>query len=112
MPVSAEPGLVKRYSTPASFRVWRSSIPPVPVMVLRMGSPSLSRVVIGGSHYTPGAGGTHDAPHLAPPPRAPGAGSLLRCGPAGDRGAGGHHDVGRAHHARVAVARSRRDRGH
>src|SRR5512132_3044648 len=36
MPVSAEPGLVKRYSTPASFRVWRSSIPPVPVMVLRM----------------------------------------------------------------------------
>src|SRR6266849_2093871 len=36
MPVSAEPGLVKRYSTPASFRVWSSSIPPVPVMVLRM----------------------------------------------------------------------------
>src|SRR5262245_39696679 len=41
MPVSAEPGLVKRYSTPASFRVWISSMPPVPVMVLRMGSLAL-----------------------------------------------------------------------
>src|SRR5262245_58004062 len=36
IPVSAEPGFVKRYSTPASFSVWSSSIPPVPVMVLRM----------------------------------------------------------------------------
>jgi hypothetical protein len=36
MPVSAEPGFVKRYSTPASFRVWISNIPPVPVMVFRM----------------------------------------------------------------------------
>ena len=36
MPVSAEPGLEKRYSTPASFRVWSRSIPPVPVMVFRM----------------------------------------------------------------------------
>src|SRR5260221_10047723 len=36
MPVSAEPGFVNRYSTPASFSVWRSSIPPVPVIVLRM----------------------------------------------------------------------------
>jgi hypothetical protein len=27
---------VKRYSTPASLSVWRSSMPPVPVMVLRM----------------------------------------------------------------------------
>src|SRR5438552_13445699 len=36
MPVSAEPGFVKRYSTPASFRVWISNMPPVPVMVFRM----------------------------------------------------------------------------
>jgi hypothetical protein len=28
--------LVKRYSTPASLSVWRSSMPPVPVIVLRM----------------------------------------------------------------------------
>src|SRR5882762_2332164 len=41
MPVSAEPGFVKRYSTPASFRVWSSSMPPVPVMVFRM-APSLA----------------------------------------------------------------------
>src|SRR6266446_546296 len=52
IPVSADPGFVKRYSTPASFRVWRSSIPPVPVMVLRMVSPcrtSLSRSTIPGA---------------------------------------------------------------
>src|SRR5262245_8810664 len=36
IPVSAEPGFVKRYSTPASFSVWMSSMPPVPVIVLRM----------------------------------------------------------------------------
>src|SRR2546427_3737193 len=36
IPVSAEPGFVKRYSTPASLRVWISNIPPVPVIVLRM----------------------------------------------------------------------------
>ena len=36
IPVSAEPGFEKRKSTPASFRVWMSSMPPVPVMVLRM----------------------------------------------------------------------------
>src|SRR5262249_52776676 len=41
MPVSADPGFVKRYSTPASLSVWRSSIPPVPVMVLRMMSLAL-----------------------------------------------------------------------
>src|SRR5438128_1835323 len=42
MPVSADPGFVKRYSTPASFRVWISNIPPVPVMVLRMALLSFS----------------------------------------------------------------------
>src|SRR2546426_2323951 len=48
IPVSAEPGFVKRYSTPASFRVWMSSMPPVPVMVLRMSVP-LSRISSAGS---------------------------------------------------------------
>src|SRR5215468_12465799 len=42
IPVSAEPGFVKRYSTPASFKVWRSSMPPVPVIVFRMVSLSPS----------------------------------------------------------------------
>jgi hypothetical protein len=36
MPVSADPGFEKRYSTPASFRVWSRSMPPVPVMVFRI----------------------------------------------------------------------------
>src|SRR6266571_1569889 len=36
IPVSAEPGFVNRYSTPASFRVWSSNMPPVPVMVFRI----------------------------------------------------------------------------
>ena len=47
-------GLVNRYSTPASFKVWRRSIPPVPVMVLRMGSLAVvgaGRTTRG--HYTP-----------------------------------------------------------
>src|SRR5258706_291531 len=34
MPVSADPGFVKRYSTPASLSVCSSNIPPVPGMVL------------------------------------------------------------------------------
>src|SRR5437870_13063712 len=42
IPVSADPGFEKRYSTPASFRVWTSNMPPVPVMVLRMASLSLT----------------------------------------------------------------------
>src|SRR5258705_8247823 len=43
IPVSAEPGLVKRYSTPASLSVCRRSIPPVPVIVLRMGDLAVMR---------------------------------------------------------------------
>src|SRR6266481_7960874 len=53
MPVSAEPGLVNRYSTPASLRVWRSSIPPVPVMVFRMVSLALAP----GGRTAPASGG-------------------------------------------------------
>src|SRR5262245_3567281 len=47
MPVSADPGLVKRYSTPASLSVWMRIMPPVPVIVLRMGLPRRRRFAPG-----------------------------------------------------------------